>query len=258
MMQRYSNVWKWTNPDEIYHHGIKGQKWGVRRGPPYPIEDRTMRLGTRLNSVNTNAHQDEHPPDHWLYTYNPDDEWDASVYKGPFAIFLMQAKGLGVFEHQYETIKNLQMPTSKERLDEFIAAYNANKFRSSVELRSMQKKMVRYGVGTKKSRTIDLSKLNTEDDYKAAYEVFNHLMERAWEYGITRRYCKTMSEKYDAMVDDNNQAIYNHAHDPVIIFRVHEALKEVGDVKMIDISEARKHFENVQAELAKKGEKVLL
>ena len=22
---------------ELYHHGIKGQKWGVRNGPPYPL-----------------------------------------------------------------------------------------------------------------------------------------------------------------------------------------------------------------------------
>ncbi len=26
-------------PDELYHHGIKGQKWGVKNGPPYPIKD---------------------------------------------------------------------------------------------------------------------------------------------------------------------------------------------------------------------------
>ena len=24
---------------EIYHHGIKGQKWGVENGPPYPLND---------------------------------------------------------------------------------------------------------------------------------------------------------------------------------------------------------------------------
>lgn len=23
---------------EIYHHGVKGQKWGVRNGPPYPLD----------------------------------------------------------------------------------------------------------------------------------------------------------------------------------------------------------------------------
>ncbi len=24
--------------DELYHHGVKGQKWGERNGPPYPLE----------------------------------------------------------------------------------------------------------------------------------------------------------------------------------------------------------------------------
>ena len=23
--------------DELYHHGIEGQKWGIRNGPPYPL-----------------------------------------------------------------------------------------------------------------------------------------------------------------------------------------------------------------------------
>ncbi|MCI8992256.1 MAG: hypothetical protein HFG80_05935 [Eubacterium sp.] len=32
-----------TRPDELYHHGIKGQKWGVRNGPPYPIDRSSKR-----------------------------------------------------------------------------------------------------------------------------------------------------------------------------------------------------------------------
>ena len=24
-------------PNELYHHGVTGQKWGVRNGPPYPL-----------------------------------------------------------------------------------------------------------------------------------------------------------------------------------------------------------------------------
>lgn len=29
--------------NELYHHGIKGQSWGVRNGPPYPLDRSTSR-----------------------------------------------------------------------------------------------------------------------------------------------------------------------------------------------------------------------
>ncbi len=27
---------------ELYHHGIKGQEWGVKNGPPYPLDKKNM------------------------------------------------------------------------------------------------------------------------------------------------------------------------------------------------------------------------
>ena len=30
-------------PHELYHHGRKGQKWGVRNGPPYPLEQSVVK-----------------------------------------------------------------------------------------------------------------------------------------------------------------------------------------------------------------------
>lgn len=240
---------------ELYHYGIKGQKWGVRRGPPYPIEDKTMAKGTHLNNVSIYL---RNPTDRWLYTYNPDDKWDTSVYKGPFAIYKLQLGGLGVFEHQYETVKNLKMPTSKERMDEFVKVYNNTKSKSSIELSSMQNIMRQYRVGSEEAQNVDMSKLQTVTDYKAAYEVFQHLMEQAWKYDITKQYCKAMSKKYDAMVDDNNQTIYNHAHDPVIVFKVNEALHEIGDARLMPMSEIQESFKKVRDEMAKKGEQVML
>ena len=33
-------VEKYLYSSELFHHGVKGQKWGVRNGPPYPLDKR--------------------------------------------------------------------------------------------------------------------------------------------------------------------------------------------------------------------------
>lgn len=38
---------RWMYSDELYHHGVKGQKWGERNGPPYPL-DRSLSDGSKL------------------------------------------------------------------------------------------------------------------------------------------------------------------------------------------------------------------
>ena len=53
-MPNYSLTFK---GDELSHHGIDGQKWGVRNGPPYPLDSgdhskaelRAMRKNNRKN-----------------------------------------------------------------------------------------------------------------------------------------------------------------------------------------------------------------
>ena len=247
--------------DILAHHGVKGQKWGVRNGPPYPIEDKVLKKGTRLNSVSryddANAYKKS---GNWMYTYNANDEWDSKVYKGPFSIYKIQMGAEYLTEHQYEVVKDLKMPTKQERVDEFINLYTDNKRMVVKDLTDVQKSLKKYNVGGESgeaARNVNLKKLKTKEDYEAAYEVFNHAMETGYRYKTTRAYSDIMSKKYDAMVDDNNQGIYNNAHDPVIIFRADEVLKAIGSTPL-EWNEIKANTDYVRDELAKQGKRVKL
>ena len=37
--------------DSLQHHGIKGQKWGVRNGPPYPLKDDATNKNVVENAI---------------------------------------------------------------------------------------------------------------------------------------------------------------------------------------------------------------
>ena len=47
--------------NELYHHGIKGQQWGVNNGPPYPLDAKTHRQVVRSagKQVRKSAEQKE-------------------------------------------------------------------------------------------------------------------------------------------------------------------------------------------------------
>lgn len=255
-----------SESDELSHHGIEGQKWGVRRGPPYPIEDKVMRKGEHLRSTefrygNSEVYKNNGRP---MYTYNAKDEWDNKVYKGPFAKYNVMYRGARfIAEHEYELVKDLKMPTKEERMNEFKDIYNSDKFKKTArkEMQSVLNVLIRQKVGNDKEqeayKKLKLNKLETKEDWNTAYAVFNHAMEAAHAYKTTSEYMKNMSEKYDAMVDDNNQGVYNKAHDPVIIFRANEALKSIS-TKFLTINEIKEAYNSVANELHKEGINVKL
>ena len=249
----------------LAHHGIKGQKWGVRNGPPYPIEDKVMAKGTRLKTVS--PYKNPEQKGRWLYTYNANDEWDAKVYEGPFSVYLKQGRNYtNLAIHEFETTKDLKMPTSKERQEGLKQIWqNANKKQKKQYLKEAERfkrDMMFYNWGMDKEANKHLKDLNlhkeklNEKDFKLFYYMFNSMMEESEAYSLTKDYKKYMSENYDAMVDDNNVNIYNRAHDPVIIFKTEEALKRVGNYKILTNDEIKKKHDEVQKELEKHGERV--
>lgn len=251
----------------LSHHGVKGQQWGVRHGPPYPIEDRVLRKGHRINSVSgIKKTKDYINKGSALYTYNPSDQWDTNVYKGAFSTYLRRYRNVPVvYDHEFVVVKDLKMPSKKERVDEFVNIVLTNK-KALGEMVNTAATLANYNVGGEKQakefEDFANGKLTTMEDMRTVgYKVFNHMMEAYSRYNSTTQYMETMASKYDAMVDDNNQGVYNDAHDPVIIFRAREAIEPYKNMKVgtkVKDKEINRRTESVRDEMRKQGKNVLL
>lgn len=244
---------------ELHHHGVIGQKWGVRNGPPYPIENKVLRKGTRLNSISPNNNSSDYKNrKQWMYLYNPNDEWDSKVYKGPFGLYKLESGYKQVYEHRYEVIEDLKMPTSKERFDEFVNLYKNHRLIAAFDLFRERSFLKTFDTENEDDYKVNVWNLKTTEDYKRAYKILNRAMENFRNFKITELYAEIMSTKWDAMVDDNNQAVYNRTHDPIIIFKTDTALKEIGQARILDMEEILKNYDEVNEELSKYEERVSL
>lgn len=72
---------------ELYHHGIKGQKWGIRNGPPYPL-DSDISTGSRLKKIESDQSKNaryfkEIKKEEWLMKENQEwlRKWGSYKYK---------------------------------------------------------------------------------------------------------------------------------------------------------------------------------
>ena len=240
-------------PKDYYlsHHGIKGQQWGVQNGPPYPLDKETavkIKKGTKLNSVSsskTNAGSQ----DNSIYTYNADDQWDNTVYKGAYSAFMKwyDHRGDKVYEHKYEVAEDLLIPSRKEKVDTFLELYKKDRDFKDVIKDFERRNEDQYGTMEEMIDYLDAknpdSKVNR--DYRRFMMSFNQ-----WDTDSSIRASKKFvdalkAKGYNAIVDDNNALIYNGANNPLYIFS-QSLLKETGKAELVKDKEIRKNVEKIQ------------
>ncbi len=104
---------------KITHHGVLGQIWGVKNGPPYPIRPRaiandpdageTVAKGTTMYRISGKTN--DQGQDTMYVTYK---KYDRAYYKAAWGDV---AKGNGgkVYEHEFTLNEDLKIPSLNER-----------------------------------------------------------------------------------------------------------------------------------------------
>lgn len=253
----------------LAHHGIKGQKWGVRHGPPYPIKSGIMPKGTRRTTTTHNPLASGILAPR-MYTYDPNNEHDTKVYTGPFAKYtkdrLRQRFGYDpkLFSATYEATKDLKIAGKEDQIDDAykIAKDNPQARKDLQQIKEVFEDSYKRGESlTERNKRIATSKVDfdnlTDNDKEFVFDVLNAMMEAADHFFMSREFTKAMSEKFEGIVDFNNQDVYNDAQDPVLVFDPANNLRVVG-IKEIPMSMIDEHLNNIRDYMAKTGRNAAL
>nr|DAG44126.1 MAG TPA: hypothetical protein [Caudoviricetes sp.] len=222
----------------LEHHGIKGQQWGVKHGPPYPINSEKSNLiikkGTHFQRLS--VYDEAASKGHAYVTFL---KKDSRHYKGFFTYHLkMNNKGKTVYSIDMTAKKNLISPSKIERAKTFTDLYKKDKiFRK--EMGNYYKDSISYITPLpRKFYQYKFSKLKDKYLKDKGYEIFTRAL-GGNEY-IRSKYFNVLKKKgYDFVRDDLDGR--RLGKEPSIIFDREKSLFYIGQ-KKVKISEATKIF----------------
>lgn len=229
-------MWGYDHANRLMHHGIKGMQWGVRHGPPYPInkdDHNTMiRKGTKISRLS--VHDERVSEGHAYVTYL---KTDTQHYKGFFGARLRAInKGKNVYSISMTAKKDLLSPSKKQRVDTFMELYEGDTaFRK--ELGRYHKSDYHYYTPLpKKYYEYKFSRLKDDKVKDVGYDTFVRSI-GGNEY-TRSAYFKALSKKgFDFVMDDQDAGRFGKA--PAIILDRNRSVDYVNQVAL-DNSEIRK------------------
>lgn len=261
--------------NELYHHGIKGQKWGVRRfqneDGTYTAEGAARRrvdvLNNRINlykKITTNHIYKDESEDKDLRlkkgttvyrvtrnkneklknsVYNYTDA-DAPVYEGAFSKYLkMTGKEYGygddpkIYKKTYKTTEDIVAPSFNKMVADFQTRYASDE--------GVRKKVDYY-----RNMIEWYNMAQTDSDlWKSgptgrAFLAYNLMLENDKKEvdGIIKRFSEM---GYNAVMDYNNKDIYNKAVEPFITANGKKTLKEIS-TEPLSNDEINENYERIK------------
>lgn len=238
---------KTINDRYLWHHGIKGQKWGVQHGPPYPLNPETsvrIKKGSKISTV-TGVKKLKLESGRGMYTYDPSDEHDADIYKGAHSQFLQYMGNKHIYEKTFEASEDLLLPSHKEKINTFFELVKNDKdFKTHIDFlnKEAQERLdstsMNYFDVILKEQVQKTRKWaeSCGDVANMSYWYFmrsfdqktltdNHYSEKAFINALSKK-------GYNAMFDDNDAGRFNGAHAPLYIFDQRKSLTNQSNRKL--------------------------
>lgn len=229
--------------DELFHHGILKQKWGVRNGPPYPLSggdyspaekkaiyaerkrkkyslynkkhfDETLEKGTEMTTL---AHRPNKTQveDYFFAAHNKfDKHWYNAMFNRPYK----DVSGNTVLKYAItnKAIKNIDVASEDSGADMFKQLYkNDRDFYNFVTDKDRMRRIFNYDKkqwkGYKKAQETllekDQGKEMTEEDVNTMYRMFNYVITTHDKDAITQKkkfFELAKQNGYEALLDTND------------------------------------------------------
>ena len=214
----------------IFHHGIKGQQWGVQHGPPYPIDAETHRTiikkGTMLQRLT--VRDESQSKGHAYVTYRKEDN---ERYSGFFAALLRTKRGLFKYKEpiwalKYSAVDDLISPSTKERVSIVVDLLSNDPLfvESITKNKSKQRKI-----------------LNDKETY--GFKSFAGSL-GGNKYAQQKYFEALRNRGYNYVIDDDDRG--RNGHEPAIILDREKYLRYEGKKQLEnrEINETRKKYGN--------------
>ena len=237
--------------NELYHYGVKGMKWGVRKknyNSSTTDRDRIIKKGTKFQNISKNESRkiNNNP------VYTSHNKSDNNLYKGQYADQI-NLYGDKAYKNTLVLTKDVKVASQKQAVNTFIEMYNKDPKGVSESIGKAYAELASFNkistIRNFKAKRIEKKFANKGEEWMQTkgYDIFNQTMMSSQETKARMKYYDMLGKKgYDAIIDTND-VNNSGAKDPIIFIKPNQSMKNIKSRELsmdeIELASARYNYD---------------